>query len=75
MFTSLFALDENHVMLVKLMALYKGEQGNTPTLKVTRVNKAQFMNLCHHVPTTATLQIYSRLTAITLMAISLMYPK
>ena len=50
-------------------------QGNTPTSSVTRINKAQFMNICHHIPITATLQIYLRLTAMTLIATSSAYPK
>ena len=64
----------NHVMLVKLIALYMRGQKNTSTPRVTRMNKAQFMNICHHVPITATLQIYSRMTPITLIAISSTYP-
>ena len=43
--------------------------------RVTRMNKAQFMNIRHHVPITATLQIYSRLTPIALIATSSTYRK
>ena len=50
-------------------------QRNTPMPRVTRMNKAQFMNIRHHVPITATLQIYSRLTPIALIATSSTYRK
>ena len=43
--------------------------------RVARIKKAQFMNICHHVPFIATLQIYSRLTPITLIGISSTSPK
>ena len=43
--------------------------------KCNRMNKVQFMNICHHVPITATLQVYSRLTPIALIATSLTYRK
>ena len=43
--------------------------------RVTRMNKAQFMNICHYVPITATLQIYSRLTPMALIATSSTYRK
>ena len=75
LFTSLFPQDVNHVMLVKQITLYMRGQRNTPTPRVTRMNKAQFMNICHYVPITATLQIYSRLTPIALIATSSTYRK
>ena len=62
-------------MLVKQIALYMRGQRNTPTPRVTRMNKAQFMNIYHYVPITATLQIYSRLTPIALIATSSTYRK
>ena len=43
--------------------------------KGNKTKKAQFMNICHHVPITVTLQIYSRQTPIALIATSSMYPK
>ena len=39
------------------------------------MNKAQFMNICDYVPITATLQIYSRLAPIALIATSSTYRK
>ena len=50
-------------------------QRNASTPRVTKMNNAQFTNICHHVPITATLQIHSRLTPITLVTISSKYPK
>ena len=73
--TSLFAHDVHHVMLVKKIALYMRGQRNTPTPRGTRSNKAQFMNICQHEPITATLQIYSRLIPIALIATSSRYRK
>ena len=43
-------------------------QRNTSTPRVTRMSKAQFMNIWHYVPITATLHIYSRLTPTALTA-------
>ena len=51
MFASLFGQYVNDVMLVKLIVMR--EQMNTTTLRVARMNKAKFMNICHHVPITA----------------------
>ena len=62
-------------MLVKQIALYMRGQRNTPTPRVTRMNKAQFINICHHVPITATLQIYSRLTPVASIATNSTYRK
>ena len=62
-------------MLVKQIALYLREQRNTSKQRIIRRNKAQFMNICHYVPITATLQIYSRLTPIALIATSSTYRK
>ena len=70
-----FALDVNHVMSVKQITLYMKGQRITPTPRLTRMDKAQSMNICHHVTITATLQIYSRLTSIALIATSSMYRK
>ena len=39
------------------------------------MSKAQFINICHHVPIITTWQIYSRLTPVTLIAISSTYSK
>ena len=57
-----------HVMLLKLIALYLRRQRNTLTPSVARMNKSLFMNICHHVSSTAISQIYSKLTQITLLA-------
>ena len=39
------------------------------------MKKAQFMNICHYVPIRATLQIYSRLTPMALIATTSTYRK
>ena len=57
------------------MEHYMRRQSHTPTPRVTRMNKAQFMNICYHVAITPTLHIYSRLTPIDLTATSSTYPK
>ena len=62
-------------MLVKQITVYMRGQGKTPKPSVTRMNKAQYMNMCHHVPITATLQIYSRLAPIALIPTSSTYHK